>query len=240
MVGLWSWAVLRAGNVNYATFKMSAWLGPGLLLLGWVFLQYARPAARWALGTMLLTVAASRCVVLAQQLPTMSPSSAWHPVWTREIAPGEDSRCVVRAASQRYDVILRAIAESGAPVGGCTLAVGEAAAVASVYKGRLPKGWRPNETKTYVVGVENAGPETWAVDGADAVRLAVRFAPPGSHSDNWISFALPRPVPPGIRTKVRVEISAPADGGTYILEHRLVQGATTWSEQAFAIRVSVK
>jgi hypothetical protein len=239
MAGLWSWAVLGAGNINYATFKMSSWLGPGLSLLGWASLQHSRPAVRWALGTMLLTVAVFRCVVLPGQLPTMSRLSAWHPVWTKEIGPGEDSRCVVRAVSQRYDVVLRAIAESAAPARGCALAVGGAVAVASVYKGRPPPTWRSNETKTYVVGVENAGQETWVLDGADAVRLGVRFAPAGSDSGKWTSFALPGPVPPGVRTRVRVELSAPGDSGTYVLQHRLVQGRTTWSEQAFAVRVSV-
>jgi hypothetical protein len=239
MAGLWSWAVLRADNINYATFKLGGWLGPGLMLLGGSLLRYARPAGRLALGTVLLTVAASRCVVLAQQLPTMNPSGAWRPVWTSEPTPGRDSRCRVRVASQRYDVVLRTIAESAAPMRGCALEVSGSSAVAAVYEAKPPTNWRPNETKTYVVGVENAGLAMWVVNGAGAVRLAVRFTTPDSDGGDWTSFGLPVPVPPGARTKVRVEMSAPAGRGTYLLEHRLVQGPM-WSEQSSAVRVTVR
>ena len=244
MAGMWSWAALRSGNINYATFKLGGWLGPGLFLLGWLLLPPAGPTARRVLAAALLTLAVGRAADLGGELRRMTAFPTWI-VWRPQLwtlgGPGAGgANCVVSAASARADVLEAAITESGAPAHGCAITVSGAAAVAARYRGRPPEVWRPKETQSYVMSIWNSSGEPWMNAGPGAVQLGVRFLVPGTDRGEWIRYPLPGPVAPvGVAT-ARIELSAPGEPGRYILEHRVVKGGVIWSEQALLTPVTVE
>src|SRR6266542_781512 len=64
LVILWSVLVFRSPNVNYATFKLGGWFGPGLLLICWLLALQTRERFRTALLTLIILISTFRVVAL--------------------------------------------------------------------------------------------------------------------------------------------------------------------------------
>jgi hypothetical protein len=126
-VGVWSWLALQSPNQNYATFKLGGWLGPGLFLCAFVLAGYARPALRRGLGTLILILATTRVLGLVIDAPPkillyLQSAPASHD-WELGAQPGASlDGCLVRLGSDENRAIMRAVAETAAPVRNCQLA----------------------------------------------------------------------------------------------------------------------
>jgi hypothetical protein len=111
----WSLLLSRAANVNYATFKIGGWLGPGLLLIGVAFLQFARPTLGRALLTLILALAVVRSLGFAAQVAAVAPDY----LANRTSPPATAQSCpAVNLDADQY-VLAAAIAGAAAPAQGC-------------------------------------------------------------------------------------------------------------------------
>jgi hypothetical protein len=123
LLALWSIVVLRAPNVNYATFKIGGWIGPGLFVVTWLLLERCGALVGRAGASLLVALAMFRTSALAIDAPpklllygTQHPSAAWR-VQTGKRADD----CLVLVSSVEPRVIMQALAESGAPNRGCAV-----------------------------------------------------------------------------------------------------------------------
>lgn len=127
LLAVWYALVQRAGNANYAAFKLAGWGGPALLLLAWAARPTLPPRPGWLLGAAVLALALARAAVLPTVVPHDRPTYPPAAALYREDAPTAASGCVIHVDASDLNALLRAIAWSAAPWRGCPL-------------DRLPKG----------------------------------------------------------------------------------------------------
>ncbi len=121
LVILWSVLVFRRPNVNYATFKLGGWIGPGLLLLCWHFAQYSGRSTRTAILSLVVVISTFRVVALGVDAAGKITDYAIPvtlPIWSREEIQGV---CTVSAAADEPRALMVAIAGSSAPHRHCTI-----------------------------------------------------------------------------------------------------------------------
>ncbi len=127
MLGIWSWALMGAGNGNYATFKLGGWLGPGLVLFGWLLVGYTRRPVQPLLAALILTAALVRGADLAisvqEQAATFSSRDRERPTWRVRDATAAGVPCTLELRSDRAQDLMRAASQSAAPVRGCEVIV---------------------------------------------------------------------------------------------------------------------
>jgi hypothetical protein len=122
-VVMWSVLALRSPNVNYASFKLGGWIGPGLLLACCLLAHHLRARLQtFALGLVVL-ISTFRVVGLAADtagklIYYANPMTM--PGWSREV---EHGACVVHAAADEPQALMIAIAGSSAPRFNCGIHV---------------------------------------------------------------------------------------------------------------------
>jgi hypothetical protein len=118
---VWAVVIARSPNLNYAVFKLSGWVGPGLLLVGWWFAGAAAEPLRQGLRTLVVGLAVARLCALVygsgDVLAFGRPDLAAE--WPRLLLP--DGRCAVRVDVTEAARTLGAIAGSAAPFHDCAL-----------------------------------------------------------------------------------------------------------------------
>jgi hypothetical protein len=124
LVAVWSWALSRALNVNYSTFKLAGWLGPGLFLFGWLAVGYARPTARALLTGLLLSLALVRVADFVVTRPEGSRLRIWaryaeRTNWRLEPLANADTACRLVVQGGGYANFMRAAAATSAPLHDC-------------------------------------------------------------------------------------------------------------------------
>jgi hypothetical protein len=122
----WSVLLAQAGNVNYATFKVGGWLGPGLLLFGWLAHQAAPARLGRAFATLLLGLATVHVLGLGADIysvwPLYSGARPAGPGWRVEASA---QRCTVVVGAPDRIVVQGAVAGSAAPARNCAVMVGQ-------------------------------------------------------------------------------------------------------------------
>lgn len=106
------------------------------------------------------------------------------------------------------------------------------AALSAHYSGKPFTNWHANESLTYTVVVTNTGSEIWGASGPERVRMVVCFGKASDvPHDGWASvqrFYLPVDLAPGASYTLTLNVSAPAESGTYVLRHRMIKGDGEW------------
>lgn len=254
-----TWSLGVTGNVNYAVFKLAGWIGPGLMVVGWVLVRHRGQLAGLAGVVVLLSIASFRAIDLWGWLSLSSPAATGPRVMYRETSGPVGGECVVISDSAYGIVVLRAIAESSAAVRGCGVETGRLAAWAGLFISDVPFRWKPSERKRYAVTVRNLGEDVWSDSGEAAVVLGVqvrrvdsdtvgmvgrRAVRDGAYGNGSASPELIVPlttvVPVGGGADFVVELTSPAVVGTYEVEHRLGRVRGEWSEQVLAAAISVR
>lgn len=122
LLGFLTWATLRSGNVNYATFKVSGWVGPMLLVGGWALVALVGGRIRQIASVGLLLLAGFRTLGLLWAAGSLTvaywASMGQAPGWS---LTSEGGTCTVESADVTPAAWEIAIAESAAPQHGCTL-----------------------------------------------------------------------------------------------------------------------
>jgi hypothetical protein len=119
MIG-WSALLARAGNVNYATFKLGGWLGPGLFGLGAALAPSWPTWSARALMSIVLGLATVRALGMAAEMYSVWPlyarpsgsQAGWH-------IETDDQGCTLVVDSTDRRVLQTAVAGSAAPTQGC-------------------------------------------------------------------------------------------------------------------------
>ncbi len=114
------------------------------------------------------------------------------------------------------------------------------AALSAVYKPASPSPLHVGASETLSVSVRNTGTATWQPSGPAAVSLAYALQPAAAQGGSDPSTAtsaeegssiLPRSVPPGTWTHIKVKITAPSPAGTYTVQWDLQKSdGTRFSE----------
>ena len=116
-----------------------------------------------------------------------------------------------------------------------------AQALSASYVSAPPTSWAAGQQQSYTVEVTNTGSDTWNAGGSNPVRLGIHFASSAT-GWNWATdqrFTVPNDVAPGQTVTLNVTVKAPADGGAYILKHRMVKEGVAWFDQAQTTSVTV-
>jgi len=112
-----------------------------------------------------------------------------------------------------------------------------------VYQTDVPRTWRADETREYVVHLVNQGATAWNASGPNPVQLGVYFTQPASNSLELAlteqHFPLTADVAQGQSTDVRVRVRAPPGPGAFTLVHRLVREQMGWFEELQQLDVKV-
>lgn len=107
-----------------------------------------------------------------------------------------------------------------------------------------------NESQTFVIQATNSGTQTWPAGGTNPVRLGLHFATSPGGFPNYIRsgltawlndqrFTLPGDVAPGQTVSVTVTPTAPATGGSLLIEAEMVKEGQFWFDQWLSTGVRV-
>jgi hypothetical protein len=126
-LGVWSWLALHSPNQNYATFKLGGWLGPGLFLCAFLLTGYATRGLGRGLATLILVLATTRVLGLVIDAPPkilryQQNGPAPYDWELRSPRGASLDPCLIRPGSDENRTVMRAVAETAAPVRGCQLA----------------------------------------------------------------------------------------------------------------------
>lgn len=104
--------------------------------------------------------------------------------------------------------------------------------------------WTAGGQRRYEVTVTNAGDATWNAAGPNRVLLGINF---GGESDEphhgWVTdqrFPLDADVAPGDSQVIEVAVTAPSEGGEYVLRHRMIKDGIAWFTEAVSADVTVE
>jgi hypothetical protein len=116
--------------------------------------------------------------------------------------------------------------------------------VAAYSVGATPPSWGANQTQTYSVTVTNNGSQTWVVTGINPVQLDVHFANVGggAGTNTWYTdqrFSLPGDLAPSASVMLTIAVTAPARGGSLVLEYQMVKEGQFWFSQFADVSVVV-
>ena len=116
---------------------------------------------------------------------------------------------------------------------------------ASYNMTKAPTSWGVKQTKTFPVTVTNTGKQVWPATGYNAVDLGLHFAKSAGGSLNqtaWLgsqTFSLPQNVAPGQSVTVNAAVTAPATGGSFVLEAEMTKEHEFWFQQWQPVNVSI-
>jgi hypothetical protein len=126
LAALLTWAVLRSANPNYATFKMSGWIGPVLVVSAWAVVELLGGRLKQLLASGVLLLASYRAVgflwwaayLAVTNMPVQPAQTEWSLAFVTSAATCD---LQIGQPSRSQLLLERAIAESGAPQRGCSV-----------------------------------------------------------------------------------------------------------------------
>jgi uncharacterized membrane protein len=110
---------------------------------------------------------------------------------------------------------------------------------------KAPTTWVGGQSQTFPVTVTNTGTQVWPSIGYTEVDLDLHFATSSgglANQANWLTsqaFVLPADVQPGGSVTVNVTVTAPAAGGSLVLEAEMIKEHQFWFAQFASVNVTV-
>jgi glycosyl hydrolase family 18 (putative chitinase) len=107
----------------------------------------------------------------------------------------------------------------------------------------VPAKWSAGQTQWFTVVVKNTGTSTWPAAGGNYVALDMHFANRAGESPAaWLTsqvFRLTANVAPGQTAQIPVRVTAPAQGGSLLLEASMFKNQQAWFPNAQPVAVQV-